>query len=447
MLKISYFSAASVALIGLCASASGAPPQVVETIPANGATDVDPALRTITVTFDQPMSQQAYSWCGSGEAFPEMRGKPFWKNARTCVVRVRLKPNHEYELGINCPAFQNFRGKNGKVAVAVTLRFKTRAEGEAPAEGVDLTAVNRESVEMLRNLIDNNYSYRDLRKVKWNSVFKRHTPKLEQAKTANEFAAKAGMMLAVARDIHLTLKLDDEWIATYRRNVPPNMNPQGIGKLVPNYNAHNETVATGSWDNEIGYIAIHGWSGGNPEALQPAFEALQKFADYDALIIDVRANAGGDEATARHFAGYFIDQPVVYARHDLRDPRAESGFSPVSNRVLEPAKAGQRYQGTVVVLSGKHVMSSCESFLLMMKQVPGCKIIGETSYGSSGNPQAYELPNGVTANIPSWRAMTPDGKPIEGKGIKPDIEVKTKRIDFMTGDPVLERALKELKSM
>ena len=90
-------------------------------------------------------------------------------------------------------------------------------------------------------------------------------------------------------------------------------------------------------------------------------------------------------------------------------------------------------------------MSSCEAFLLMMKQVAGCKLIGQKSYGSSGNPKPHELGNGVTVYLPSWKAMRPDGTCFEGEGIKPDIAVKTSAIELGDRDPVLESALKFLR--
>ena len=90
-------------------------------------------------------------------------------------------------------------------------------------------------------------------------------------------------------------------------------------------------------------------------------------------------------------------------------------------------------------------LSSCEAFVLMMKQVPGCKIIGEPTQGSSGNPKPYDLGNGVTVYLPSWKAMLPDGTCFEGKGIRPDILVKARQEQITTEDPVIEAALKELR--
>jgi C-terminal processing protease CtpA/Prc len=90
-------------------------------------------------------------------------------------------------------------------------------------------------------------------------------------------------------------------------------------------------------------------------------------------------------------------------------------------------------------------VSSCEAFLLMMKQVPGCKLIGETSQGSSGNPKPTDLGNGVTVFLPSWKAMRPDGTCFEGEGIIPDISIKTTQAELLSRDPVLDAGLKLLR--
>jgi carboxyl-terminal processing protease len=94
---------------------------------------------------------------------------------------------------------------------------------------------------------------------------------------------------------------------------------------------------------------------------------------------------------------------------------------------------------------GQANMSSCESFLLMMKQIPNCKLIGDKSYGSSGNPKPYNLGNGVTVWLPSWKDLFPDETCLEGVGIRPDIPVKTDENELRQRDPVLEKALKYLQ--
>ena len=57
-----------------------------------------------------------------------------------------------------------------------------------------------------------------------------------------------------------------------------------------------------------------------------------------------------------------------------------------------------------------------------------------------------ELDNGVTVFLPSWKAMTPVGRELEGVGIQPDIEVRGTLRDFARADPVIAAALERLGS-
>ena len=190
---------------------------------------------------------------------------------------------------------------------------------------------------------------------------------------------------------------------------------------------------------------IHAWQRGDDDAFEPAFEALDEFADAKALIIDVRTNSGGDELLARKFAGCFMDKPRIYAKNVNRAAHLPGGFTPELERLISPTKGRPKYRGKVAVLIGPANMSSCEAFLMMMKQVPDSKLVGTRSYGSSGNPKPTALPNGVTVYLPSWKSMQPNGSPIEGVGIAPDVRVRTLERSFLKTDPVLEAALKLLR--
>ena len=99
-------------------------PQVVRLEPANGAQGADPGLTELVVEFDRDMAE-GFSWCGGGPAYPETTGKPFWRTPRICVLPVRLQPNHEYHLGINCPSARNFRSADGVSAEPLGYSFRT----------------------------------------------------------------------------------------------------------------------------------------------------------------------------------------------------------------------------------------------------------------------------------------------------------------------------------
>jgi carboxyl-terminal processing protease len=96
-----------------------------------------------------------------------------------------------------------------------------------------------------------------------------------------------------------------------------------------------------------------------------------------------------------------------------------------------------RYPGPVVVLTGPLIMSSAESFLLMMR-VAGATLVGGRSRGSSANPQPVDLGNGITLMVPSWRALLVDGTCFEGVGIAPDVEVPVTAAEVAAGDKVID---------
>ncbi|MGD0552330.1 MAG: S41 family peptidase [Sedimentisphaerales bacterium] len=307
----------------------------------------------------------------------------------------------------------------------------------------DIGTGNKSPAEKLRRLIDEKYSYRDLRGVDWDKAFSTFGPLMERAQTPEQFAESASKLMERARDPHLWIKVGEKSIGGFKRNAVRNYNISTLRRIVPGFVERNKRVSTGRFEDGIGYILINNWSK-DGDNLEPAFAALKEFSDAPGLIIDVRPNSGGSEPLAEEFAGCFVDKPVMYSKHIYRKADEPNGFSQPQERILQPNKKQVRYKGKVTVLMGQANMSSCESFLLMMKQA-GCKLVGERSYGSSGNPKPYELGNGVTVWLPSWKDLLPDGTCLEGRGVLPDIGVSTTDAQLKNGDPVLDAGLKYLR--
>ena len=304
---------------------------------------------------------------------------------------------------------------------------------------------NRRAVNLLRTAITTQYSYRDRLGIDWGNLIDSKRDALLNSKSAQDFSDVAAAVLATAEDKHLWLEVEGQHIPTFVRPVTPNANFRQLSKLVPNWQIRGQGVASGKLADDVGYLFIETWDQSKAKGLASIFDVLWEFSDTPALVIDLRANGGGSENIARSVAGCFIDEPVVYAKHILCDPKTESGFTQPLERTLVPNKRRPRYRGQIAVLTGPAVMSSNEAFLLMMKQVPNTVLIGAASQGSSGNPQPHDLDNGVTIYLPSWQAMTPEGEVFEGIGIPPDIEVQADPEDFATSDPVITAALRHLQ--
>ncbi len=430
----------------LAAPCLARPPKVVKMVPENGAADVKPGPCKIRILFDQDMNRGGYSICGGGENFPEFIGKPKWTGKRSMVINVKLKPNHEYTFGINSPSFKNFRSVSGEPAKVLSVTFRTCGT-DGPSKSAKPTAAladNRKAVQALRDNIRLNYSYRDRKGLDWDALFAKYEQKLLEADSPKTFASIAKLLLSKAEDKHIFLKVNGETVGTYSKPVLPNANFHRLPEIIPNFKKHNNLICSGRFKDGIGYILIDSWSNQDATVFDEFYVALNDLSDAAGLIIDVRGNGGGSETLARQVAGCFIDKPKLYAKNINIDFNSPGQFTPVLERYVQPNKSRPKYRGKVTVLTGPVVMSSCEAFVLMMKQVPGCVIVGETTQGSSGNPKPYDLGNGVTVFLPCWQAMLPDGTCFEGKGIQPDIPVKTTPDRITTSDPVINAARKTL---
>ena len=327
--------------------------------------------------------------------------------------------------------------------LVLTLGLCGGLAGAAPVPGTLTPEANRAAVVQLKRAIDLGYSYRDLRRVDWDKLFTQAAPRVAPARTPAAFAEALGKVLAEAKDMHIWIEAGGETFPSFRRQVAPNCNVAALARLVPGWTAHNDMVSSGRFPNGIRYLLISSWTAGKTKELAAACDVIRSADPAKGLVIDVRPNSGGSEPLAQQVAGCFIEKPAVYSRHTLR---VEGALKGPYDRILQPNADGPAYRGKVVVLMGPENMSSCESFLMMMKQMPGCRLVGARSYGSSGNPKPHDLGNGVTVYLPSWQDMTPEGKILEGEGIAPDVPVASKPSDFQRGDPVLEAALRLLRS-
>jgi beta-lactamase regulating signal transducer with metallopeptidase domain len=112
-------------------AAGGRPPNIIATSPPVGATDVDPGLKEIIVTFDQDMGG-GMSWTGGGSEYPPAPEgqRARWRDKRTCVLPVKLEAGHLYRVGINSQSYRNFRSAAGVPAIPSAIYFTTQGASE-----------------------------------------------------------------------------------------------------------------------------------------------------------------------------------------------------------------------------------------------------------------------------------------------------------------------------
>jgi len=103
-------------------------PVVIKCVPEAGASDVDPSLTEIRVTFSKEMQPGSWSWALiDKETYPGTSEVPkYLDDKRTCVLPVKLQPGKTYAVWINSDKLHNFKDAKGQIAVPYLLVFKTR---------------------------------------------------------------------------------------------------------------------------------------------------------------------------------------------------------------------------------------------------------------------------------------------------------------------------------
>jgi hypothetical protein len=100
-------------------------PRVVASSPADGAQDVDPALKEVVVRFSIPMSRS------EATQVPQFFGPSFDATGTRLTIPIVLEPAHDYQEALRWPDGQTFLSADGVPLPATTVRFRTRAASPA----------------------------------------------------------------------------------------------------------------------------------------------------------------------------------------------------------------------------------------------------------------------------------------------------------------------------
>ncbi len=413
-------------------------PAVVTLSPAHLTDAVDPAkTKELVITFDRDMDPTRHALCGGGPSFPRVRGTR-WIDPRTFTLEVELERDRVYSLDLACAGSSGFRAASGGMLAPVPWRFAT--VGAPLAEGVGALAAER-----LFGAIRDHYSYRDRLGIDWRVLERMHFDALRQAPSGAALALRCADLLGAAQDPHIQVTWLEATLPTFQRPVAANFDLRSITLAFPKARRIGRIGMVARTDDDIGYLLVNSFAREQRDDFERVLQALRGLLDCKAIVIDVRLNGGGDENLARRLAGFFVRGEKVYARQRVRDPRVEGEFREIDDRKVQGHPVPDVYRGPVAVLMGPLDMSSTEAFLLMMKQATTAVLVGERSYGSSGNPQQHALVPGLVVHLPSWQALRPDGTCFEGEGIAPHIHVQAEAEDFHEKDPVLEEALLRLR--
>lgn len=169
----------------------------------------------------------------------------------------------------------------------------------------------------------------------------------------------------------------------------------------------------------IGYLDLQSFS--PPEFAEPKLAAaMTMLVDTEALIIDLRANNGGDPRTVALLASYLFDKRTrLNDIYDRGTDRTEQYWT--SDRV-----AGRKYGGSreVYLLTSRDTFSAAEDFAYALKNLKRATLIGASTGGGAHPGIARRLNDHFGAIVPTGRSISPiTHTDWEGVGVIPNIDI------------------------
>ncbi|MFF8380661.1 S41 family peptidase [Streptomyces sp. NPDC015661] len=153
-------------------------------------------------------------------------------------------------------------------------------------------------------------------------------------------------------------------------------------------------------------------------AAEPLSAALTLASRAQALIVDLRANRGGDPDTVAFVCSYLLDEPTHLNTMQWRGgKRTEQSWS-------LPHVPGARFGGgkPLYVLSSDSTFSAAEELAYDLQQLGRATVVGEPTRGGAHPCNGWTVHPHLEATIPVGRAVNPvSGTNWEGTGVQPDI--------------------------
>ena len=197
------------------------------------------------------------------------------------------------------------------------------------------------------------------------------------------------------------------------------------------------SVSSEMIDNDIGLISVSLFGESTDKQFEEALIKLEKDG-MKTLIIDLRDNGGGYLSTVTNMISEFVDRNTVI--YQIKDHDNIQKFASVSNT---------KRNIKVIILVNENSASASEIMCSALQEQYNATLVGVTTYGKGTVQQTSELSNKtlIKYTIEEW--LTSKGNSIDGKGVKPNVEVelseKYKENPIRENDNQLQKAIELAK--
>jgi carboxyl-terminal processing protease len=181
--------------------------------------------------------------------------------------------------------------------------------------------------------------------------------------------------------------------------------------------------------DSIGYIKLTQFMQKSDSELVAAVKSLTA-EGIDGIVLDLRNNPGGLLDSAVAIASEFISSGVVVDVVDNEDNHKQEMVR----------RGGVALDLPLIVLVNNGSASASEVLAGALQDHGRAKVAGKKTYGKGSVQMITSLKEGSALHLTIARWYTPNGRPIDGIGLKPDIPLE------LEGDDLINWAVNYLKN-
>ncbi|SDF75395.1 Tricorn protease C1 domain-containing protein [Mucilaginibacter pineti] len=358
-----------------------------------------------------------------------------------------------------------------KILLVIGLFIGLHAAAQNPASLPKDTTLSlpEKSFETLWLTFEDHYAFFKLRHIDWKATYQEYRPQINAQTPDDSLYAIFTKMLAPFQDNHINLIVphvkqfksikpsqfqkefsSDSLVAAFWKMVDQALLQKGFSKLKyagPEFNGRKLFCFTTA--SRTGYLRFNRCfvaqeADNIPDAkvaakiLDTVFAA---FKNVNKIIIDVRDNIGGNDEFAYEVAGRFTSEKILGMTKRTRKGGYED-FDKAEKWYIEPKGKSKQFR-SVTLLTNDKTVSAGDVFAMIMKALPGVKIIGTNTRGIYSDMYGFELPNKWLVSLSNQRYYNAQGVCYEGTGTPVDLVINNTKTDLKTNnDPVLQAAFK-----
>jgi carboxyl-terminal processing protease len=166
----------------------------------------------------------------------------------------------------------------------------------------------------------------------------------------------------------------------------------------------------------LGYVRLLGFARGAADQVRDEVEKLTE-EGAEGLVLDMRDNGGGLFNEAVRVASVFIEdgEIVKYRERSKRD-------------VVYEAKGDAFEKIPLVVLVNEGTASASEIVAGALQDTDRGIVVGTTTFGKGSVQEVIPLLDASAVKLTTAAYVTPEGRNINGRGIKPDVRVEAEAV-------------------